>query len=910
LIVDEMVDNVAKLYSSTFSPIFLCKTFGNPVRLWEFAVNFEKIDRFTQQSSTEIYYLLSKYSSTKQHDIYDLYDRYKQEETIHKYKFDEKRLSKFANAFFKNFESVYPGYKKLASNIKNSFTCITGFASASKTTKTVNKFKELELNSGINFVFVSPTKELANHHTRLGIQSYTMHNIFSINKNPHFIIIDELSQFCVEYVALIQLRFPSSSIYAIGDVEQTPSMMVEGCTTFKELGVINNLWDVYKIPQDITKLLNNKHKFYMRSHSDVEQGLKFCRTPLDDIYKNNPKQKFICFNNSTCLNLRAKKLNASTITTYTGSRDHTVFFVVDGAAVSSQLLNKPAYIYTAMTRATHQLVLYGEDSQIIKQYYHIIGTGITALQEINGALLLSDRKGEVQQLSEISDVSSVVAGIIPSSDIVTTNVSSDVASTFIDDVVKPVNNPGGFLNIQKTDVPTLESGGFSTTIDAIMEGPKPTKVYMISEHNNFVKQQLSSSTLQTIQTMVKRYGKKNKIINNQQARIMKTDLVNGLLKSIKSSGFTSLLNRLKQNSYKLNDHTADYLIGLQKKIGNNPSIIDDINDEFDPFRSALSFFNKRQTKWVPEDGYDMSDKVGQGVAAMEKKMNVIFSCYARYILTEIREIAKENGAKLILATHDDESIISDEYMKLRSVCADDKQWVCNDFSEWDSTFRSPFVNMMSDLILACGCPKMIVDIFVGLRIKWVMRFNKNGEKTKLYGNEKQFSGNPFTICENTICNMALTNALLDIKDEQMALFKGDDSAIYCGGASVSPRGMQILQLTGHIMKLHTWPVGEFAGWVLTDKGIFPDVVRYASKFLGNRYRDVKHFEEYKTSLWTRLSSVKNQQQAIAGSFALTYFYPQLNVDAIYSLFSFIKNSNKIQFADLFETNQEPLMSQY
>jgi hypothetical protein len=205
---------------------------------------------------------------------------------------------------------------------------------------------------------------------------------------------------------------------------------------------------------------------------------------------------------------------------------------------------------------------------------------------------------------------------------------------------------------------------------------------------------------------------------------------------------------------------------------------------------------------------------------------------------------------------------------------------------------------MWDLMVACGCPEYLATWFFDFRQNWTMIYrNKNG-KTKLNGKSKQFSGNPFTICENTLMNMALTNCVLDVTDPVIAMYKGDDSAIKCKNSTYSTKAKRIFQITGHKAKLHSFKSGEFAGWVCTEVGLFPDVVRYAAKFLDKDYRDEQHFYDALQSLRERVTVVRDNHHKRLGCLALTEFYEDLNEGDISNLFDFLKNSLNMKFREL------------
>jgi hypothetical protein len=236
-----------------------------------------------------------------------------------------------------------------------------------------------------------------------------------------------------------------------------------------------------------------------------------------------------------------------------------------------------------------------------------------------------------------------------------------------------------------------------------------------------------------------------------------------------------------------------------------------------------------------------------------------------------------------------------------------KNWCCNDFSEWDASFRACFAALTHQLMLWMGIPQNIADWFLQFRSNWTMVYQHAYGSTTLRGQEKQFSGNPFTICENTIGNMALCFYCFRYRNLRFALFKGDDSAILCDNGTLTEKGKRLLDITGHGLKLHNSPIGEFAGWFLTDLGLFPDVLRYSAKFLDKPYRDQAHFDEAQQCLQERCSAVKNQQQRNEGIAMCSEYYQQLlgrddslcvSYGDMENLFDFLYHSRSVKFADL------------
>jgi hypothetical protein len=347
-----------------------------------------------------------------------------------------------------------------------------------------------------------------------------------------------------------------------------------------------------------------------------------------------------------------------------------------------------------------------------------------------------------------------------------------------------------------------------------------------------------------------------------------------------------------------------YVESLDDKLKSQVKNTKEIQDMFDfDNDAALSFFNKRQTKHKDTDGFDTDDKVGQGVAAYAKRINIVLGAYARTMLDKIKRILEREKRNIHLATHLSEAQMNDLLVPLMQNRNRNSKYTCNDFKEWDASFRTVFARITHMLLGMMGLPSIVNDWFLDNRKKWKMFYMGPEGTSILSGFEKQFSGNPFTIAENTICNMALCYALFEYRDVDFGLFKGDDSGVSCVDCKLLPSAAKILAYTQHGLKLHNSPIGEFAGWFLTSAGLFPDVFRYTVKFICKNYRDEDHFNEALTSLQERCSAVKNVHQLTEGCEVVSAYYSDktgrpVSSETVRQWFYFLQNSRQVKFRDL------------
>jgi len=236
----------------------LIKSFGDPHDLYEYATHFRDY-QFVAGKGTERYFIGRGFNTDANlkttnipfRTFDEVYDAHHRDYTEHVLYADYNSIVHFNKTFFSD------GFAKYSQNVKKvpefvNLICFTGFASSSKTTKFAEDHPDA--------IFISPTKQLSISHQNLGVKSYTQHVIFGVNlPDDAEIVVDEISQFCVEYIYMLKLRFPNAVIYALGDIHQTEFSNYKNnikFTTFESQGIRNNKIDVYKIPQDITACLN------------------------------------------------------------------------------------------------------------------------------------------------------------------------------------------------------------------------------------------------------------------------------------------------------------------------------------------------------------------------------------------------------------------------------------------------------------------------------------------------------------------------------------------------------------------------------------------------------------------------------------------------------------------------------
>jgi len=881
-ITTEMAQIVMNHRSRVTACVF--KAFGNPRELFKLIALYDHVRVEAGVASERWFYFGTGPPPTDgfvASGTYDeLWDRYSLPITDHTMILAGADIARFAKSFFVKPFDTCPQPEIPGGATRVTFKALTGYASAAKTTRAYEAYP--------GYVFVSPTRCLNERHAAAMVRAYTQHKIFE-QRDVEGIVVDEAQTFPVEYLALLTLAFPLTPIVILGDVYQTSR--TEKFTHIRDAGVANNLRDVFKVPRDIASLLNRKFGFDMRSRSDVEHGLR--RAKLEDV-KALP---ILAWNVSSVAWLKDHGYsNAQTIATYTGSRSDDVCFFVDSKAIAAGLSNRREEIYTVMTRARTQLVFVGNAEDAMRKYFTIDGTMIRQYELVSELVLATDI---------IPPAEPTLAFTTPRQLAESCNVSVDMAQSTLEEEVVYENDAAAYHGlIQPPDYDTDLDGGISLTTAMAAPPPSEARAARVSE-NALGKTQVSNNVKSTLQTAMRRYLKRMPAVSAKEGKVMLSDLQAGFSMAVtgKTTRFGHVLSRLAATQEELSIHYAAYIEALQEKMDQNPSVADDLDKEYDQFNMAMEFFNKRQTKHYTGIGSDTKDKVGQGVAAMPKNVNLLLSAYFRCMLSKLRAILREDGRNILLAVEGSDEDLNDEYLAMLGKCDETgKSWACNDFSEWDSSWKKQMTDLMATLLVAVGAPGALVHWYVESRKRWFMiirgKVGRLPVKATAEINYRQLTGGPGTICENSVGDMSLCFTLFKYDNFEMAMFKGDDSAVLCSRCTLRAGREGHLQYFNPGTKLAMYNAGEFAGFFLTKLGMFPDVVRYACKFIGKDYTSAQHFHEAVASVKARVAMVRTEEQLNAGAYAATEHYARLSVAQVRNLFDFLRRAHLLDYSQL------------
>jgi len=296
-------------------------------------------------------------------------------------------------------------------------------------------------------------------------------------------------------------------------------------------------------------------------------------------------------------------------------------------------------------------------------------------------------------------------------------------------------------------------------------------------------------------------------------------------------------------------------VGQISSIINRKTVVDMFEADLNNIKSRMiTFTMKKQNKHDPSGLKETSSKAGQGVSAWGKVLNLFFCAYSRYLTECIFECMKEN---VQLAFNKSDAELSVFFAGYKDQYLSEKYVNCNcDFSEMDVSHTKSMLELELEMFGLLGVNYKIIDFYSSMRTKWCNMYQCKEGITMLHGQYMQHSGQPLTICGNTLLNMAVLGYAYRIENMLYASFKGDDSTIRAKKIStVKGRKTAIYAEHGYKLKISFEKVSEFIANFITPYGFFPDVVRRAVKAVSKVYEDEASWEESRINLKEVLSMV-------------------------------------------------------
>lgn len=288
---------------------------------------------------------------------------------------------------------------------------------------------------------------------------------------------------------------------------------------------------------------------------------------------------------------------------------------------------------------------------------------------------------------------------------------------------------------------------------------------------------------------------------------------------------------------------------------NRKNVVDMFEADLNNIKSRMiTFTMKKQNKHDPSGTKETIGKAGQGVSAWSKVLNLFFCAYSRYLTECIFECMNDN---VQLAFNKSDAELSVFFAGYKDYYTSEKYVNCNcDFSEMDVSHTKSMLELELELFGLLGVNAKVINFYSSMRSKWCNLYQCKEGITMLHGEYMQHSGQPLTICGNTLLNMAVLGYAYRIENMLYASFKGDDSTIRAKKICTVPgKKTEIYAEHGYKLKISFEKVSEFIANFITPYGFFPDVVRRAVKAVSKVYEDEESWEESRINLKEVLSMV-------------------------------------------------------
>jgi len=611
------------------------------------------------------------------------------------------------------------------------------------------------------------------------------------------------------------------------------------------------------------------------------------------------------------------KCKVQTINAMQGNTRHTVHIYTPD--ISSITQDQVKYVYTAMSRATHRIILHGPESDN-KKFLTILSSPMDRALQKFGINVHSTSYVETKvDKKPIHQVLTTPQCIIVQ--------QSDVESIF-DRVMLPTNDNSSNVIAYKTDViPQVISKerfklspSMMNSNDINLKGRKfATKNYLLHYH--------PKDHTRLVSTVVGRYADEKRHVDSQMIELY----TKGLDKFMRKDWKKFITHKRDGESEMM--HLSAYLTELQKKypkdadfallnsiiLGENvlqtknfstsldsinrkhknlktsiryifdamldgkPNKIDDLEKEwYSSYHELVQFHLKRQPKFVLEHGYDTLYKDGQGISAWSKLMNCIFSSTTRHFSQWFKQLTLPD---IQISYGKSDAELSTFFNKYADQL-NDKNFVkfMLDFKQFDRSQEEQGIISSGIMLNACGYRKETVDYYVSRRSEWTLASRSMGEGHEplsllLKGTWQQHSGQPFTLDGNTVYNMAAVGMCYKIKGIVCAAFKGDDSFILCESIDEKLKGtLTHAQLCGFQLKPHKVAIGEYIANIITPDGkFFPDVLRRTSRVLSKVYTCESDWLEQRTSIIDCLDVIFDDEQLYHGCQIASKFYAQFAI---------------------------------
>lgn len=689
-------------------------------------------------------------------------------------------------------------------------------------------------------------------------------------------IIDEAPMFPLAYIAIASMF--ANDLLLIGDPKQITHIdftrgVYQNAQRLADISCEYDLQESKRCPQDATKLLQKLGYVNMTSTSKVEKSMQ--RVRLNDA-KKLTVDAWLCFTQSAKANLARHGLSARTIHEVQGStfRNVAVAFTRD----AERLYGRQEHLRTAFSRHTNQMYVVDEDNVLVK-HMPANDTQFAVCAAIAGVHNYDVLRESVHDCVTIESTERIkpTGGA--------RHVTIGAAESAMRQFVKPTHEYGAAIRaVAHSNVPNVQKNSKAFVHESALSQPEvKLSGARIKGTASYGRNYSGRDQTQTVRTAITRYAKETKHLTPMNRELVKLDLIAGLSKFVD-------LTAIRVREEDIEEAMAEYILAMKERgpVDFDKDFNCEFNGKFNHF-SAIKFMQKHQTKLDHTEDSLFVDKAGQGISAWTKTMNALTSAYTRAIHKAV-VMAMNSGCVIANGQNEDEyDLMYRERIRQYDLTTPPNrrrkmQYVANDFSEFDSSQSEASIELDCFLLELGGAPAEVVNIYRQQRCRWALR---QVNVMSLLGELKKHSGEPATLTFNTTYNMAVMGHVCKIEGHLLfAAFKGDDSLLI--GESIQPQAHfgSFCKRSGIKLKYVTAPVVEFIGYIVTDHGFFPDLVRRVAKFHTARYTSNEHLKKGMAAVESVVALCRSYHDLARGLVWLSRFYGSDNYQAAHVLYDY------------------------
>lgn len=809
-------------------------------------------------------------------------------------------------------------------------------------------------------ILISPYRNATddiNHNTGNKYASTYVAALDRLSKQPCNIVIDEMFVHNFTMIAIYKLLSPKSEFFGTGDHKQIKAIDWDGTLT-----TCKWIQDNDKPYKTVTKrnpksVIDLFKKYIPGINTTSKVDAEVIILPEKEIYNikdDSIGATIIAFTHDMVDYL---KKNVTTIKEHrTAAQTHgrTIpnvhLYMADLKKIPAA--DRVAQFYTAASRCSRQLILYGKAEDL-----EIIAT--TSGSTLERALLTNN----VDALQGPVMVAEKISTEIKGNDqirIKTTNAGIGSIVDTLTNIYHQINDLDGVADVKVGYLPTIETGeSFKSPMDSVL----PSTVIIEGKRiqsKAFNRLYAGPDQMKATQTLLGRYA--SKVRDTALGHDYTHKFYKGLTKWFKPN-WEKIANTMQPDSTTIWKYCVEALKSLQskfpkqyremfsaeeeelfditeaefklygnfhhqkqqnsdeeiiqtdtRKIRRIKIISDFINMVMDPtsdankykdletefanelnYHTKVDFHMKTQPKNIMKDGFDTKNKFGQGISAWTKIANMVNAAYIRHFDAMLPFLIKPNVQLSYGKSDNDISAFWLNYSEAINNPAVIK--FLNDFGQFDSTQEKRGITAITMMYRICHVSEFTIQFMLRMRSKWCMTMRV---KSKVYtasamleGKWQQHSGQIHTLGSNTLYSMGALGACFDFGEFIAAGFKGDDSFVLCHSyKAYKEMGTPLYKKAGFDFKIETPLIAEYIANIVTPFGFVPDLLRRCSRVVSKIYKTTDDWEEIRLSTADALVVTNESNLNIALGWLQKYYTDKginVTISQLEDIWFYLKN---------------------